>query len=140
MKDSSVKRWSQFHKRIYRTSRGSIGRRLVNNPMLLLTTQGYRSGRDHTVPLLYLEEGPRLVVVASYGGRPDHPTWYKNLLAHPGVSVQIGKHHRAMAARTATVDERSAWWPRVLAAYDGYREYQSRTEREIPVVIIEPVV
>jgi len=139
LKDSSVKRWSRFHKRLYRSSGGLIGRSLVNNPMLLLTTQGYLTGRDHTVPLLYLEEDSRLVVIASYGGRPGHPTWYKNLMAHPEVSVQIRTHRRGMTARTATADERSIWWPRVLAAYDGYRVYQSRTDREIPVVILESV-
>lgn len=107
--------------------------------MLLLTTLGHRTGRDHTVPLLYLEEGSRLVVVASYGGRPGHPTWYENLVANPEVNVQIGTHRRAMTASTASADERSVWWPRVLAAYDGYGVYQSRTHREIPVVFLEPI-
>lgn len=139
MKDSSVKRWSRLHKHLYRGSGGVIGRRLVSNPMLLLTTRGHRTGREHTVPLLYLEEGSRLVVIASYGGRPNHPVWYDNLVARPDVTVQIGSGRRRMRARTATAAERAAWWPRVLAAYEGYRTYQLRTDREIPVVILEPI-
>lgn len=112
---------------------------MVSNPMLLLTTRGHRSGREHIVPLLYLEDPPRLVVIASYGGRPDHPAWYRNLVAAPRVRVQIGGARREMMARTATTDERASWWPRVVAAYDGYRAYQSRTDREIPLVFLEPV-
>lgn len=91
------------------------------------------------MPLLYLEEGARLVVIASYGGRPRHPSWYDNLVAQPEVIVQIGSRRRKMRARTATSAERVVWWPRALAAYEGYRTYQSRTEREIPVVILEPI-
>jgi F420H(2)-dependent quinone reductase len=91
------------------------------------------------VPLLYLEDPPRVVVIASYGGRPGHPAWYRNLVAAPRVRVQIGGARREMTARTATTDERALWWPRVVAAYDGYRAYQSRTDREIPVVFLEPV-
>lgn len=134
-----MKRWSTLHRVLYRSSGGVIGRRLVSNPMLLLTTLGRRTGREHTVPLLYLEDGPRLVIVASYGGRPDHPAWYHNLVARPEVTVQVGRRLRTMRARTAGPEERARWWPRVVAAYDGYREYQSRTGREIPIVILEPL-
>lgn len=139
MKDSSVRRWSRVHRHLYRGSGGIIGRRLVSNPMLLLTTRGHRTGAEHTVPLLYLDDSPRLVVVASYGGRPRNPTWYDNLVARPEVTVQIGNRRRTMRARTANTQERAVWWPRILAAYDGYRQYQERTEREIPVVFLEPV-
>lgn len=139
MRDASVRRWSRLHARLYRASGGIVGRRLVANPMLLLTTWGHRSGEQHTVPLLYLEDSPRVVVIASYGGRPDHPDWYRNLVATPRVKVQIGGARREMTARTATAEERALWWPRVLAAYEGYRDYESRTEREIPVVFLEPV-
>jgi F420H(2)-dependent quinone reductase len=139
MRDASVRRWSRLHAIVYRATGGMVGRRLVANPMLLLTTRGHRSGEEHTVPLLYLEDPPRLVVIASYGGRPDHPTWYRNLVTTPRVRVQIGREQREMRARTATAEERALWWPRVLAAYDGYRAYQSRTDREIPVVFLEPV-
>ena len=138
MKDSAVKRWSALHRNLYRWSFGLLGTRLVANDMLLLTTTGRLSGRRHTVPLLYLRDGERLVVIASYGGREDHPSWYSNLLAAPVVEVQIGSQKKTMLARTASPEERELWWPRVVDAYDGYAEYQSRTDRVIPVVFLEP--
>lgn len=110
----------------------------MDNDILLLTTTGHRTGREHTVPLLFLRDGERLVLVASYGGRPGDPTWYRNLDQHPEVGVQIGRVRRQMIARTATPAERQVWWPRIVAAYGGYDEYQSRTDREIPVVFLDP--
>lgn len=139
MKDSSVKRWAAAHTSLYRLTNGVVGRRLVDNDILLLTTRGHRSGEEHTVPLLYLTDGDRHVVIASYGGRPHHPTWYENLVAQPDVVVQVRSQRRSMVARTATSGERERWWPRVVAAYDGYAVYQSRTDREIPLVFLEPV-
>lgn len=91
------------------------------------------------VPLLYLTDGPRLVVVASYGGRPIHPGWYLNLDLQPRVTVQIGSETRTMTARSARPEERAQWWPRIVDAHDGYATYQSRTDREIPVVFLEPL-
>lgn len=139
MKDSSVKRWSAIHVLIYRASRGLIGRRLVDNDMLLLTTKGHKTGRDHTVPLLHLTDGDRYVVTASYGGRPRHPAWYENLVAHPTVAVRVGSRKQMMAGRTAGPEERQDWWPRIVAAYADYADYQSRTDRQIPVVFLEPI-
>ena len=138
MRDPAVRRWSSFHRRLYRLTRGRVGRRLVDNDMLLLTTRGRVTGRDHTVPLLYLRDGPSFVVIASYGGRPRHPDWYENLVAHPRVGVQVAGARMEMLARTADSQERERWWPRVIAAYDGYRAYQTRTDREIPVVYLDP--
>lgn len=89
------------------------------------------------MPLLFLRDGPKLVVIASYGGRPDHPAWYHNLVADPAVTVQIGGKRYSMVARTADPEERATWWPQVVAAYEGYAEYQSRTDREIPIVFLE---
>lgn len=128
-----------MHTAIYRLTRGRIGRRLVGNDMLLLTTRGRRSGRAHTVPLLYLRDGQQLVVIASWGGRDDHPDWYENLVAHPVVRVQVEGEQRTMVAETATPERRRVLWKRVLAAYDGYRLYQDRTNREIPVVVLSAV-
>lgn len=138
MKDVSVRLWSGLHTVLYRATGGLIGRRLVDNDMLLLTTTGHRSGDDHTVPLLYLRDGANLVVIASYGGRPRHPTWYENLVADPSVRVRVGWTTLRMRARTATPEERARWWPEIVTAYDGYATYQSRTDREIPVVFLEP--
>lgn len=139
MRDSSVRRWSRVHTCIYRLTGGLLGNRLVGNDMLLLTTRGHFSGRTHTVPLLYLRDGERLVVIASYGGRPRNPTWYQNLVEEPRVEVQIDGDSMQKFARTADADERATWWPRIETAYHGYRQYQSRTERVIPVVFLDAV-
>lgn len=139
MRDASVKRWSALHTWLYRLTGGRLGRRLVDNDMLLLTTTGHATGREHTVPLLYLRDGARLVVIASYGGRPRHPTWYDNLVAEPRAVAQVNGERHPIVARTASSSERAEWWPRVEAAYDGYAVYQSRTDREIPVVFLEPI-
>ena len=137
MRDSTVKRLSSLHRAVYRLTGGLIGRRLVDNDMVLLTTRGRSSGREHTVPLLYLRQGRSLVVIASYGGRDRHPEWYLNLVADPSVIAQIGRDRMPLRARTATPVEREAWWPRVVAAYADYAVYQGRTDRQIPVVILE---
>jgi len=138
VKDSRVRWLSRWHRHIYRLTGGFIGRRLVNNDMLLLTTTGRRSGRPHEVPLLYLRDGESLVVIASYGGRPNYPDWYLNLVAHPEAEVQIRGHRHAVRARVASSEERSVWWPRIVEAYEGYTEYQSRTDRPISVVFLDP--
>jgi deazaflavin-dependent oxidoreductase (nitroreductase family) len=138
VKDSRVRRLSRWHRRIYRLTRGFIGRRLVDNDMLLLTTTGRRSGRPHEVPLLYLRDGESLVVIASYGGRPNYPDWYLNLVAHLEAEVQIRGRRHAVTARVASSEERSVWWPRIVEAYAGYSQYQSRTDRPISVVFLEP--
>jgi deazaflavin-dependent oxidoreductase (nitroreductase family) len=134
LRDTNVRLFSALHTRIYRMTSGRIGRRLVENDMLLLTTTGRTTGNEHTVPLLFLRDGDRLVVIASYGGRPQHPAWYLNLLKHPKASVQILGRHREMVATTMSADERSTWWPKIVAAYGDYAIYQTRTNREIPVV------
>jgi len=136
VKDAAVRRWSAIHTGLYRMTGGVVGRRLVDNDMLLLTTVGRKSGRPHTVPLLYLEGDDELVVIASYGGRPDHPSWYKNLLESPEATVQLRRKRFPVTARMADDEERSFWWPRIVAAYDGYDVYQSRTNRVIPVVLL----
>lgn len=134
MRDSHVKWLSSFHKILYRTTGGRVGHRLVDNDMLLLTTTGKGTSSQHTVPLLYLSDGNDLIVIASYGGRTDHPQWYRNLLSEPAVSVQILDETTTFVAITMDPRERGVWWPRVVAAYSDYAVYQSRTEREIPLV------
>lgn len=113
-----------------------MGKRLVNNDMLLLTTTGRRSGKAHTVPLLYIEDDGRYVVIASYGGRPHHPAWYLNLVDQPMVIVHTPDHTFSARAVTAGPDDRARLWPRIVEAYRGYADYQERTDREIPVVFL----
>ncbi len=138
MRDATARRLSKLHTTLFRLTRGVIGKRLVANDMLLLTTSGRSSGKTHTVPLLYLQEGNRLVVIASWGGRDYHPDWYLNLVARPAASVNISGNEQPVIARDAEPEEREIWWPRVEAAYKGYRVYQGRTRREIPIVFLEP--
>jgi F420H(2)-dependent quinone reductase len=106
---------------------------------LLLTTIGSLSGRPHTVPLLYLRRGDEFIVIASYGGRPQDPDWYVNLMANPVAHVQVTDRSFEVEARTTSGSERSELWARVAEAYAGYVEYQARTEREIPIVALTPV-
>ncbi len=139
MRDGVAKYMSSLHRVLYRSTRGAVGRRLVNNDMCLLTTTGRRSEKPHTVPLLYLRDDNRLVVIASWGGRDEHPHWYLNLRANPEANVQVLGDRWPVNAGTADPNERAIWWPKVLNAYDGYAVYESRTDREIPVVFLEPL-
>ena len=107
-------------------------------PICLLEHRGRRTGKLRTTPLVYLEDGDRIVVVASQAGRPEHPMWYLNLLAHPEVTVQVGRRRRPMRARVVDDAERALLWPHLVALYADYDSYQSWTDRVIPVVVLEP--
>ena len=127
------------HAAVYRATKGRIGQHIPGvPPMLLLDHVGAKSGTRRTAALVYLEDGPNLALIASKGGYPKHPAWFHNLMAHPDVTVQVGSERRKVRARTATSDERARLWPRAVKAWSGYRTYQQRTNREIPVVILEP--
>ncbi len=139
MRDAQVRWLSALHRLIYKATGGHIGSRLVDNDMLLLTTAGKVTGDDHTVPLLYLRDGTDLIIVASYGGRPQHPQWYVNLVATPTVTVQILGTTAVYSSATMRTDDRERWWPKVVAAYTDYARYQARTDREIPIVRLTPV-
>ena len=128
-----VKLLSRLHLLLYRLG---LVRRIVDLPVLVLTTKGRRSGKPRTVPLTYFEDSGNLVLVASYGGRPHDPDWFVNLEAEPAVEVKLGGEQRRMTARRATPEERARIWPKVVAGYTGYAEYQAKTSREIPLVIL----
>jgi deazaflavin-dependent oxidoreductase (nitroreductase family) len=129
----------RVHALAYRASGGLIGHRLPGWPqMLLLDHVGARSGVKRTTPLLYAVDGENVLVVASKGGYPKNPAWYHNLLAHPDTTVQIGAEHRRVHARVAAGAERERLWPLALAVYPTYESYQRRTDREIPLVVLEP--
>ena len=104
---------------------------------MLLTTTGRVSGAQHTTPLIYRADGDSWVVVASKGGSPDHPDWYKNLEANPDGLVQVKREQAPVRARTARDAERSRLWQRMMEVWPAYGEYQRKTEREIPVVLLE---
>jgi deazaflavin-dependent oxidoreductase (nitroreductase family) len=106
--------------------------------MLLLEHVGAKSGTERTTPLAYAVDGDDVVIVASKGGHPKHPAWFHNLMAHPDTAIQIGSERRPVRARVADTKERERLWPAVVAVYAGYEGYQQRTERQIPLVILEP--
>jgi len=127
-----------LHSRIYRWTGGRIGSRFGKVENVLLTTTGRRSGAKRTTPLSVLPMGSELVLVASNGGAQRDPDWFLNLTADPSVVVQRGAHRLAMHARPATAAERADLWPKVTSLYKGYATYQTRTEREIPLVVCTP--
>ncbi|MBI3784388.1 MAG: nitroreductase family deazaflavin-dependent oxidoreductase [Deltaproteobacteria bacterium] len=136
---SVIKAWSRFNTWLYRVSGGRLlGRFPGGAPVLLLTTIGRKSGEPKVAPLLYLADGDNYVVVASKGGMSHHPLWYKNLEANPNVEVEVGKRKLPMIARRASDGEKAALWPRLVAMYSSYADYQARTPRDIPVVILSP--
>ena len=124
---------------LFRLSGGRLGARFLGGaPVCLVTAVGKRSGTPHTVALLYLADGDDLVIVASKGGMANSPAWYFTMMANPDVEVEIGTTKRRMRARRASADERAALWPRLVAMYRDYADYQARTTRTIPVVILSP--
>ena len=130
-----------LHRAVLKVSGGRIGWSALNMRVLELTTIGRKSGRPHTVLLTSpLQEGQVLVVVASRGGDHHHPAWFLNLRDTPEVDVSVqGGSVRRMRARVATSDERRVLWPRVTANHKNYAEYQTKTTREIPLVLLEPL-
>jgi deazaflavin-dependent oxidoreductase (nitroreductase family) len=123
--------------RRYLETDGEDGHIWEGVPTLLLTTTGRRSGKPYTTPLIYGEEGGRYLVVASRGGAPEHPQWYRNLVAQPEVGVQIRAERFRARARTASAEEKPALWKLMTGIWPAYDEYQQRTTRDIPVVILE---
>jgi proline iminopeptidase len=116
------------------------GRPELTVPSLLLTTTGRKSGERFIFPLFYGETGDGgYIVVASKGGAPQHPGWYRNLVADPAVEVQVGTTKMKARARTATGEERARLWQKALQFWPPYADYQKKTEREIPVVVLDPV-
>jgi deazaflavin-dependent oxidoreductase (nitroreductase family) len=134
-----TRRLMGLHTLIYRASGGAIGHTGPGLPaMLLLDHVGAKSGTKRTAPLLYIKDGDDLVIVASKGGYPKHPAWFHNLRANPDTTVQVGRENRKVHAREATEEERTRLWPKAVASYKGYREYQERSKgRTIPLVILE---
>ena len=115
------------------------GRPELTVPSLLLTTRGRKSGEKFIFPLFYGTAGDSCFVVASKGGAPQHPGWYRNILADPQVEVQVGTRKLKARARTATGEERARLWAKALEFWPPYADYQKKTEREIPVVVLDPV-
>lgn len=131
---------SDINRCLYQATGGVIGGRFGKIDILLLTTTGRKTGRKRTAPLLYIKDGEDFVVVGSNGGDDRDPGWWVNLKAEPHGQVQVGWAKTTVTARKATSEEKARLWPRVTGVYAGYDEYQTRTKREIPVVILTPKI
>jgi deazaflavin-dependent oxidoreductase (nitroreductase family) len=128
--------FGQEHVQRYQDTDGEVGHDWQGTKTLLLTTTGRRSGEPRTLPLIYAPHGEDYVVVASKGGNPQHPAWYLNLDANPDVEVQVGGDRFAATARTASPEEKAELWPIMTAEWPDYDNYQRRTDRDIPVVVL----
>lgn len=133
------------HVWVYRRTGGRIGgkwrigagfRKPV--PTMLLEHRGRKSGTLFVTPLLYMRDGADVVVVASQGGRPEHPQWYRNLVANPDTHIEIGSERTAVRAVVADSEQRARLWPRLVEVYADFDTYQSWTDREIPVIVLTP--
>ncbi|BDX35112.1 nitroreductase [Mycobacterium antarcticum] len=113
------------------------GVEVLDRPIVLFTTTGVKSGKQRYVPLMRVEENGRYAMVASKGGDPKHPSWYFNVKANPTVTVQDGEQTTTLTAREVDGDERAHWWELAVAAYPPYAEYQTKTDRQIPVFVLE---
>lgn len=135
---SMVKWISQLHALWYQMSGGRIGGRVLDAPVLLLTTIGRKTGKQRTTPLLYMADGDDLIVVGSNGGKDQAPLWWSNLLHEPHAQVNVNGQLREVVAHQAEGEERKRLWPLLLKMYATYAEYQTRTLREIPVMVLRP--
>ena len=131
--------WVAEHTRKYRETNGEEGYIWQGVPTLLLTTTGRRSGVPRTTALIFGRDGDRYLIVASQGGADEHPQWYRNLLEHPEVQVQVGADRFAARARTAGPQEKAHLWPIMAGIWPAYDEYQRKTSRDIPLVILERI-
>jgi deazaflavin-dependent oxidoreductase (nitroreductase family) len=130
--------FGQEHVKRYQETDGREGHDWRNGaPVLLLTTTGRKSGQQRTTPLIYQQSGDDYVLVASQGGAPDHPAWFKNIEADPNVEVQVWGDRFPATARTATPEEKPELWKQMLTVWPDYDAYQGNTDRDIPVVVIE---
>lgn len=124
---------------VYRATGGRVGGKFMRGaPVCLITTIGRKSGQKRTVALIYLQEGEDVILVASKGGMEHHPQWYLNMEANPDVEVEIGTTITPMKARRASDEEKSAYWPKLVEIYPDYDDYQARTTRNIPVMVLSP--
>src|ERR671933_237521 len=132
--------WPRDHLRRYLATDGAEGHEWKPGVhTLLLTTKGRRSGKARRTPLIYGRDGNRFVVVASKGGADEHPQWYRNIVADPNVQVQVAGDRFAARAHPASPEEKAQLWPMMAEIWPPYDEYQTRTDRDIPVVVLEPV-
>ncbi|MFF2623432.1 nitroreductase family deazaflavin-dependent oxidoreductase [Oerskovia jenensis] len=133
----STSDWARKQAELYESSGGTKGTTLRGMPVVILWTLGAKSGKIRKTPLMRVEHDGDYAVVASLGGAPQHPVWYHNIVANPHVELQDGPERHDYTAREVTGAEKELWWERAVAAYPDYASYQERTDREIPVFVLE---
>ncbi|MDQ6696243.1 MAG: nitroreductase family deazaflavin-dependent oxidoreductase [Actinomycetota bacterium] len=139
LKDLMAKNGTKLHQALFDATKGRVGGRGGGMPVVKLTTTGRKSGQKRTTMLTSpLQEDDKIVLIASYGGDDRHPAWYLNLRDNPDVEATMTGSSKEMRARTASAEEKADMWPKIVSMYKGYAGYQEKTDRDIPVVILEP--
>ncbi len=136
--EPSPEQWVREQVATYEASGGTEGTTMRGVPVVVVTSVGARSGKLRKNPLMRVERDGRYALVASKGGAPSHPTWYHNLVANPTIELQDGPDRRAYSVRVVEGDERETWWERAVAVWPDYADYQTKTDRKIPVFVAEP--
>ncbi len=137
--EPSPEKWVRDQVEEYEESGGTKGTTMRGMPVILLTTKGAKSGKLRKTPLMRVEHDGAYAIVASRGGAPKHPVWYYNVTAEPRVELRDGTEQGDYTAREVSGDEKAVWWERAVTAYPDYADYQRKTDREIPVFVLEPV-
>ncbi len=135
----SPSQWVREQVDEYESSGGTSGTTMRGMPVVIVTSKGAKSGKLRKTPLMRVEHDGEYAVVASLGGAPKHPVWYYNLVANPHVELQDGPTRRDYLAREVTGDEKAIWWARAVEAWPDYAKYQAKTDRQIPVFVLEPL-
>lgn len=136
--EPSPHQWVRDQVALFEGSGGTKGTTMRGMPVIILTTRGAKSGKIRKAALMRVEHRGTYAVVASLGGAPKHPVWYHNVVADPRVELQDGPVRQDMTARQVTGEEKAQWWERAVAAYPDYAAYQEKTDRQIPVFVLEP--
>jgi deazaflavin-dependent oxidoreductase (nitroreductase family) len=131
--------WARKQAELYEASGGTAGTTVEGKPVVVLTTIGNTTGKLRKTPLMRVEHDGRYAVVASLGGAPQHPVWYHNVVAEPHVELQDGPVRQDMTAREVFDDEKATWWARAVEVWPAYAGYQTKTDRVIPLFVLEPV-
>jgi F420H(2)-dependent quinone reductase len=134
----ALKLGTSVHAGVYRATSGRLLGRMGKNPLLLLNTIGRKSGKKRTTPLLYVVNGEDFVIIASKGGAPTQPAWYLNLKANPDVTVEVGERKVRVRAEEVAGEEKARLWQKMSEIYPTYDDYQKKTEREIPLLVLHP--
>ena len=137
--EPSTALWARNQAELYETTNGEQGGHLRGRPVIVLTSVGARTGKLRKTALMRVEHEGIYAVVASMGGAPKHPVWYHNLKKNPHVELQDGSAKRDYTAREVTGDEKAIWWVRAVETWPDYAKYQARTDRQIPVFVLEPI-